>query len=85
MERLLKKSLESWLFKEKIILLFGARQVGKTTLSKALLKQYGAERDYYLCEDSAVKEVLATENPSLIKKFLGDAKLVVFDEAQYGE
>lgn len=85
MERLLRKSFESWLFKEKIILLFGARQVGKTTLSKALLRKYGAERNYYLCEDPAVKEVLATENPSLIKNFLGDAKLVVFDEAQYLE
>ena len=85
MERLLRKSLESWLFKEKIILLFGARQVGKTTLSKALLRKYGAERNYYLCEDPVVKEVLATEKPSLIKKFLGDAKLVVFDEAQYLE
>lgn len=39
LKRDLEARIEGWLFKEKIILLFGARQVGKTTLCKNLLKK----------------------------------------------
>lgn len=39
--KLIKRSLQSiiekWLFKGKIITIFGARQVGKTTLVKEIL------------------------------------------------
>jgi predicted AAA+ superfamily ATPase len=38
-ERLLYKTIENKLFVGKIIILTGARQVGKTTLLKQLLRQ----------------------------------------------
>jgi predicted AAA+ superfamily ATPase len=31
------KNIENWLFKDKIILIYGARQVGKTTLCRQIL------------------------------------------------
>lgn len=85
----LQQRLTSWLFKGKILLLFGARQVGKTTLCKNLLaiynQQNGHELDhnYFSCERPAVRDILQTENVSTIKAFIGDSQLVIFDEAQY--
>ena len=38
-ERLLYKSIEDKLFKGKIIVLLGARQVGKTTLLKQMMQK----------------------------------------------
>ncbi len=74
--------IEPWLFRQKVIVLYGARQVGKTTLSKALLEKHGRPQDYYLCERLEVREILQTANPERIKQFFGDAKMVILDEAQ---
>lgn len=39
-KRSVQENIEQWLFKGKVIVLYGARQVGKTTLSKEILKKY---------------------------------------------
>ena len=36
--RELSEVIEKWLFRKKIIIIYGARQVGKTTLVKEILK-----------------------------------------------
>ena len=82
MNRLIISHIESWLFRQKVIVLYGARQVGKTTLSKMLLKKHGQLTDYYLCENSSVRDVLQSKNMATIKQFFGNAKLIVLDEAQ---
>ncbi|HEY8271002.1 MAG TPA: AAA family ATPase, partial [Pseudobdellovibrionaceae bacterium] len=46
MDRYLKKALLKDLFK-KIIIITGPRQVGKTTLSKSLLRELTKDFDYY--------------------------------------
>lgn len=73
--------LKKWLFKGKIIILYGARQVGKTTLVKALAKEY-APSLYYNCEQLSVKEVMESGSAERMRTFLGDARLVILDEAQ---
>lgn len=70
-----------WLFQEKVIILYGPRQVGKTTLVKALLDKNPGSL-YLNCERQPVWELLSTRNPERIKEYLGDIKMVVFDEAQ---
>ncbi len=80
--RSIQPIIEKWLFKGKIIILYGARQVGKTTLVKALLTKYKQKDGYYNCEIQSVRTALAQEEPTLLKKYLGDKKIVVFDEAQ---
>jgi len=40
--RLLENSIQQDLFKGKTIILYGARQVGKTTLVQSLLEKFGA-------------------------------------------
>jgi hypothetical protein len=80
--RKIKQNIENWLFKGKIIILYGPRQVGKTTLVKELIKKYGDEKSYINCEILENKQALSLENPLQLKTFLGEGKFFVFDEAQ---
>lgn len=74
--------IENWMNKGKIIILYGPRQVGKTTLAKSLLAQYGNIKDYYNCEITAVQQSLSKQDPHALKALFGDARCVVLDEAQ---
>lgn len=66
----------------KVLLLFGPRQAGKTTLSKKLLKEHGNEEAYFNCEEISVRKNFQVGEPDILKKMIGKHKLVVFDEAQ---
>lgn len=81
-KRDIEENIKEWLFKGKIIILYGARQVGKTTLAKKLLKEYGRPEDYFNCEIISIRQVLGKEDPAVLKKFLGNGRLIVLDEAQ---
>ncbi len=81
-KRLLQSQIERWLFRGKIIILYGARQVGKTTLSKAILEPHGAEGGYFNCEIQSVQTALTQREPLALRRFLGNKKMVVLDEAQ---
>lgn len=80
--RKITKNIENWLYKGKILIIYGPRQVGKTTLVKELVSKYGDEKSYINCEILENRQALATENPAKIKNFLGPGKFFVFDEAQ---
>jgi len=80
--RKIKENLESWLFKGKIIILYGPRQTGKTTIVKELALKYGDEKSYINCEILENQQALGLENPLQLKTFLGEGKFFVFDEAQ---
>ncbi|MFZ2970151.1 MAG: ATP-binding protein [Minisyncoccia bacterium] len=81
-KRDIEQNIKDWLFKGKIIILYGARQVGKTTLAKKLLKEYGGPDDYFNCEVASIRQALEKEDPAALKKFLGNGRLIVLDEAQ---
>lgn len=93
-KRSLQDQIENWLYRRKIIVLYGARQVGKTTLVKAILEKYiqndpnnnlnQAESLYkYLnCELFSIQNKLETTNEESLRSYLGKAKLVILDEAQ---
>jgi len=80
--RLIEKSVKERLFKGKIVIIYGARQVGKTTLAKKILAEYGEKGKYLNCELLSVERGLATMEAEKIKSFLGDYKIVILDEAQ---
>ena len=80
-ERLLYKSIEDKLFKGKILVLLGARQVGKTTLLKQMLQKQ--EHVLWLNGDEMQVQNLF-DNASadrLLSEFNGN-KIVILDEAQ---
>lgn len=81
-ERTLEKKIKERFFKGKIIVIYGARQVGKTTLAKKLLADFGAGGHYLNCELLSVERGLSEPEAVKIKSFLGDYKLIVLDEAQ---
>jgi len=78
--RILQKTVEKELFKGKLIVIYGARQVGKTTLVKQILEKY--KGNYFNCETLSTQDALSKPEPRLIKDFLGDARVIVLDEAQ---
>jgi len=80
--RLLKKNINQSLFKGKTIVLYGARQVGKTTLVQDILRDFKDEGRYLNCEILSVEENLKDPEPDKLKAFLGSYKLIVLDEAQ---
>ncbi|HEY4515201.1 MAG TPA: ATP-binding protein [Candidatus Paceibacterota bacterium] len=80
--RFIQKDVEKWLFKGKIVILYGPRQAGKTTLSKAILAPFGNDGAYFNCEVDSVKREIGVAEPTKLKSFFGDKKLVVLDEAQ---
>jgi predicted AAA+ superfamily ATPase len=80
--RLSENNITENLFKGKTIIIYGARQVGKTTLVKKLLESYGKDGRYLNCEILSVEQNLKDAEPDKLKAFLGDYKLLVLDEAQ---
>lgn len=75
--------IKEWLSYDKIVILYGARQVGKTTLAKHLLIEvYGNESGFIACDQGNVSDVFSSKDPEKIRKFLGEGDFFVLDEAQ---
>ena len=64
----------------KVIVIYGARQVGKTTLSKRLAAKYDGV--FLNCERGSVKNLLQSRNISQFQLTLGERNCVILDEAQ---
>jgi len=77
----LEKIINENLFKGKIIVLYGARQTGKTTLVKKISKEY--QKNIFLnCDELDVRKMLTEKTSTELKNIIGDNKLVIIDEAQ---
>jgi uncharacterized protein len=86
MKRYIQEKIENQLYKGRVIVLYGARRVGKTFLSKQILKNQaksGKKVLYINCELLDAKKNIETTNEQDLKKYLGNADFVVFDEAQH--
>ena len=81
-KRYLEAQMEQWLYRGKILILYGARQVGKTTLSKHFLAPLGDAGLYLNCEIQSVQSAMSIREPSGLQRYIGNKKLVVLDEAQ---
>ena len=74
--------MQEIIFKRKIIVIQGPRQVGKTTLAKELIRKYGNDKSYINCDIVANANGMATEDAKKLRAFLGEGKFFVIDEAQ---
>lgn len=80
-KRELHNIIDSKLFKGKAIILFGARQVGKTTLLKALFTEI--ENLLWLNGDELdIQNLFQNISATRLKAIFGSKKIVVLDEAQ---
>lgn len=82
-KRTIFDTLQSSLFKGKVILITGARQVGKTTLLRRLLVESEEKSIWLNADEGDIKNILETATTSTqLKAIFGDAILIVIDEAQ---
>ncbi|KKS94175.1 MAG: hypothetical protein UV68_C0014G0028, partial [Candidatus Collierbacteria bacterium GW2011_GWC2_43_12] len=82
-KRSLEKDLKKSLFRGKIAIVYGARQVGKTTLVKKLAEDTGVKFGYLNCDEMDVlSKFHEAENSDALRQLLGENKLVIIDEAQ---
>lgn len=80
-ERYLSKTLEDKMFKGKVIVLVGARQVGKTTLLKQMLTK--KEGVLWLNGDEMqVQNLFDNASADRLLSEFGGSKIVILDEAQ---
>jgi len=70
------------LFKGKALIVFGPRQVGKTTFVEQLLKEVNKKTLYLNGDDADVRDAFAKPNATQIGKMLGDYEILFIDEAQ---
>ncbi|MEK6552850.1 MAG: ATP-binding protein [Bacteroidota bacterium] len=87
--RKLTESIKTKLFRNKAIIIYGPRQVGKTTLVNSILSglQFDNpslwEKSAYLNgDDSDVREILSNPNIVKLEGIIGKAKILFIDEAQ---
>ena len=79
--RILKERLEKQLNQGKVIILVGARQVGKTTLAKELLKHYDTDSTLVYNGDNLESQKLSKMEATQIKALIADKKCFLIDEA----
>ncbi len=80
--RTLQATLERKLFRGKALVLFGARQTGKTTLVTELLKGRSDKVLSLNADDADVRDLFLRPNPARLKQVFGNARIVFLDEAQ---
>jgi len=80
--RHLLQSIEKRLFKGKAIILFGARQTGKSTLIDTLLQHQKREWLYLNGDDTDVRETLTNTTATKLRAIIGNKKILFLDEAQ---
>ena len=66
----------------KVIVLYGPRQVGKTTLAHDLLEAVSLRSRFINADELMYRESLASQSRQRLGELLGDAELLVIDEAQ---
>lgn len=81
-KRDLQGPLAERFFKGKAILLFGARQVGKTTLAQAVLQDYESQVLRLNGDESDVRDLLSNTTSTRLRAILGTKRILFIDEAQ---
>lgn len=79
--RHLQQQIESRLNKGKVIILIGARQVGKTTLTKELLRHYDSDKTVVYNGDNLEAQKLSKMDSAQIKALIANNECLLIDEA----
>lgn len=81
-KRNLENVIKKQLFKGKVIIIYGPRQAGKTTLVKKILEPYMAESRYIDCELLENRTLFQNRNSTELFALVDGYKVIVLDEAQ---
>ncbi len=66
----------------KVVVLYGPRQVGKTTLVQELIARTSLPYTYINADELLYREALSSQNRRILGELLGNSALLVIDEAQ---
>jgi predicted AAA+ superfamily ATPase len=81
-QRLLLAEIQKNMLKGKVLVLYGPRQAGKTTLAKDLLDSVALKSRFVNADELFYREALASQDLKTLNEVLGDSELLVIDEAQ---
>lgn len=80
--RILKQEIIDNLFQQKIIVLIGPRQVGKTTLLKEIIDERQLDSKWINADEPDMRAALTNVTSTQLAQLIGTNKLIVIDEAQ---
>ncbi len=76
------KSIGRFLRPGKVLVLYGTRRVGKTTLIRKFLEDFGEEYLFVSGDDINIQEQLSSLSLEKLTAFIGNKRLLAIDEAQ---
>ncbi len=80
-KRIIEDNIHRRMFQGKAIIIYGARQVGKTTLVKQIVSQY-KDVTWFNADELQTRELFEMQNLSLFKSHVPNRGIIVIDEAQ---
>jgi predicted AAA+ superfamily ATPase len=80
--RAIQPAIEQVLFKGKVVVLYGARQVGKTTLIQAIQEKFVGDTLYLNCDEPDIRASLSDKTSTELRQVMGNKTLILIDEAQ---
>ena len=82
--RILKKQIQQKFFSGKALLLTGARQTGKTTLSLELIHEMVHQKQLkvFNCDNPTDRELLTNKDLDFLRHLVAEAKVIFIDEGQ---
>ncbi len=69
--------------KQKVLMLYGSRRVGKTNILHNIKATYGEKALYVTGEDLDVQSIFKNRTIKNYTLFVGDYEIIIIDEAQY--
>lgn len=79
------ENLRQLIIPGKVIVIYGPRRVGKTTLLKKYLEKENNSVLFVNGDDIIVRQYLESQSIQTLRDFVGNHRLLVVDEAQYVE
>ena len=76
------ENLKKRLTANKVMVIYGPRRCGKTTLLKKFIEQVDEDYLFVTGEDITVQDSLSSQSVEKLKSFVGANKLLIIDEAQ---
>jgi hypothetical protein len=80
--RLLLQIVESKIGEGKAIIIMGPRQAGKSTLLHELARTTDRKHIFLDCDEPDIRQILTNTTSTALKNLIGEATLVLIDEAQ---
>ena len=80
--RSIKGTMDRYLDTHYSFTIYGARQVGKTTLIKNYAIEKGKKYKYVDCDLYLNQQIMTSQDDKILRDFIGDAEILILDEAQ---